>query len=567
MPDFSGVHGSSGATDKHRPAAVAGSLDPTLNERAEPPRGAAHGFFRGMSHGSLYRSAHGPLRGWWWTVCAAVSAMLMLIAFTVNTGGAASSAADGSRTVAIGLKLAPTNLDIRNQSGSALDQLLIGNVYEGLVARDESNAVIPAVAQSWDSSADGKTYTFHLHRGMRFSNGDALDANDVAWSITQLIQHRYQGADELKDVGSVRAVDSSTVTITLIEPYADLLWVLTGRPGLVFDRRARYDYATQAVGSGPYRIAAYMPGSSVTLEVNEAYWGEHRAKTDRIVVRYFADDTAAANALKSGDVQVLAPLTQTLTKPFVNDSARYQVKVGDGTDKYVLAFNMRGAKTSDKRVRQAIRYAIDHRQLIASRGGADVALGGPIPSLDPGHENLTSLYPHDVAKAKRLMREAGFDAAHPLRLTLTYASVYGGELGGQLRSQLKPIGIDLHVEVVEFTTWLQDVFTNHDYDLSLVDHNESHDFSSWSDPSYYFGYDNKAVQRLTAEANRAGNAAQHARLLAQAARIVSEDAPADWLFNYRITTVEAVGVQGFPINLNQTVMPLYDVMYTPTGTR
>ena len=99
------------------------------------------------------------------------------------------------------------------------------------------------------------------------------------------------------------------------------------------------------------------------------------------------------------------------------------------------------------------------------------------------------------------MSEAGYSESKPLQLSLTYANIYGTEIGDQLRSQLKKIGIDLKVNVVEFSTWLQDVYTNRNYDISLVDHNESHDFYQWADPTYYYNYDNKEVQTLYAKAS------------------------------------------------------------------
>ena len=332
---------------------------------------------------------------------------------------------------------------------------------------------------------------------------------------------------------------------------------------LVFDKDAKYDLKTQAVGSGPYTVAKFVENSSITLKANEKYWGKNKAKTPTVVVKYLADDNAAVNALKSGDVQVLAPITENLAEPFKSDSAKYTVKAGNGTDKFVLGFNnASGSKLADKRIRQAIRYAINHKELIASRGGADKALGGPIPSLDPGYEDLTNLYPYDQNKAKSLMAEAGYSTDKPLQLTLTYANIYGTELGDQLRSQLKPIGIDLKVNVVEFSTWLQDVYTNHTFDISLVDHNESHDFASWTDPTYYFGYDNKNVTKLYNEGVAATSDKERDAKFAAAAKLVSEDAPADWLFNYRITTATAKGVEGFPFDLNQTVLPLYNVTYT-----
>ena len=186
-----------------------------------------------------------------------------------------------------------------------------------------------------------------------------------------------------------------------------------------------------------------------------------------MVIRFLTDDNAAVNALKSGDVDVLSPVNATLAKSL--DASTYTVSAADGSDKFVLAFNCTNAKLKDKRVRQAIRYAINHKEIIASRGNVDYALGGPVPSVDPGYEDLTGLYPYNVDKAKELMKEAGYTTDKPLRLTLTYANTYGTELGDQLKSQLAKIGIDLKIDYVEFSTWLQNVHANGDYELSLVD--------------------------------------------------------------------------------------------------
>lgn len=545
-----GAHTGSGATGANgTESTTAATTDASLAARAKNPK------------------KNGPK---WWLISliAVIVAIAVVVgvtfAFSVNDDGRTdASGTTRADSVTIGLKLAPTNLDIRTTAGSALDQVLIGNVYEGIVARDSKNQVAPAIASSWEESKDGLTYTFHLNKNMTFSNGDKLDAEDVAWSINELIAKQYHDAEALAAVSKVEAKGADTVVMTLKTPNSNLLWTLTGRAGLVFDKDAKYDLKTQAIGSGPYTVSKFVENSSITLKANEKYWGKNKAKTPTVVIKYLADDNAAVNALKSGDVQVLAPITETLAEPFASDPDKYTVKAGNGTDKYVLAFNNAfGSKLADKRIRQAIRYAINHKEIIASRGGADKALGGPIPSLDPGYEDLTGLYPYDQDKAKSLMAEAGYSADKPLELSLTYANIYGTELGDQLRSQLKPIGIDLKVNVVEFSTWLQDVYTNHDFDISLVDHNESHDFYSWADPTYYFGYDNKDVQKLYNEGVAATSDKERDAKFAEAAKLISEDAPADWLFNYRVTTATAKGVEGFPFDLNQTVMPLYDVTYS-----
>ena len=548
MVQSNGAHGESDATEAdttiQEGAASGASTDASLNARVKQPD-SGH---------------HKPVI---WMIAVLVVVALIACIAVVNSRSRKTATPTQSDSVAIGIKLAPVSLDIRNQSGSALEQLLIGNVYEALVSRNSNNEVEPGLAKSWTISNDGLTYTFKLNEHMNFSNGDTLDATDVAWSINQLKAKQYYNSDQVENLKQASAPDATTVKLTLSRPDANMLWYLSGRPGLVFDKDARYDAKTTAVGSGPYVVKSFDSSSKLVLQANPKYWGSaHKARTTTVTVRFLPDDNAALNALTSGDVQVLSPVNANMTGK-LKSSGKYTVKATDGSDKFVLAFNCTGAKTADKRVRQAIRYAINHKEIIASRGGVDAALGGPIPSVDPGYEDLTGLYPYNPAKAKSLMQQAGYSTNHPLKLTLTYANVYGSELGEQLRSQLSHIGIDLNVNTVEFSTWLQDVHTNGDYDLSLVDHAESHDFYKWTQPDYYYHYDNAQVQALYAKALAATDEQDSAQYLKQAARIVSEDAPADWLFAYRVSVAQAKGVTGFPSRLTQSVLPLWKVAYTP----
>ena len=493
------------------------------------------------------RTSKSPRPNKWGIIIAAVVAIAIIVgAVAIFNGRNAQQSANKADTVTIGLKLAPPSLDIRRQSGSAIEQVLIGNVYEGLVSRDSDNAVQPGLAKSWDISTDGTTYTFHLNRNMTFSNGDVLDADDVAWSINQLKEKQYYNANQVESLSKAEALDANTVRITLSSPDSNLLWYLTGRPGLVFDKDATYT------------VESFDSASKMVLKANPKYWGTaHKPATQHVVIDFITDDNAAVNALKSGDVDVLSPVNATLAKSL--DTNTYHVSASDGSDKFVLAFNCANKKLADKRVRQAIRYGINHKEIIASRGGVDTALGGPIPSVDPGYEDLTGLYPYDVAKAKNLMAQAGYSTDHPLELTLTYANTYGTELGDQLKSQLAAIGIDLNINYVEFSTWLQDVHANGDYELSLVDHAESHDFYKWTTPEYYYHYDNRNVQALYAKALAATDEKESDEYLKQAAKTVSEDAPADWLFGYRVTVAYNKGIKGFPDKLSQTVLPLWQI--------
>ena len=121
---------------------------------------------------------------------------------------------------------------------------------------------------------------------------------------------------------------------------------------------------------------------------------------------------------------------------------------------------------------------------------------------------------------------------------------------------------NLNINYVEFSTWLQDVHANGDYELSLVDHAESHDFYSWTNPEYYFHYNSKKVQELYAKSLASTDSATSEKYLKQAARIVSEDAPADWLFGYRVTVARDKNLHGFPGKLTQILLPLWQVYKT-----
>ena len=406
MSSPTGAHGEADATkqeNEQQPQSTA-STDATLNARAKSSNGA---------------KSQGPKK-WLIALIAIIAAVAVIVAIAVTCGkndDANTSGVTKADTVTIGLKLAPVSLDIRHQSGSAIEQVLIGNVYEALLSRDSDNKVQPGLAKSWDISKDGKTYAFHLNQNMTFSNGDKLDADDVAWSINQLKEKQYYNANQVASLDKAEAVDANTVKLTLSTPDSNLLWYLTGRPGLVFDKNAKYNAKTEAVGSGPYTVESFDSASKMVLKANAKYWGTaHKPATQNVVIRFLTDDNAAVNALKSGDVDVLSPVNATLAKSL--DASTYTVSAADGSDKFVLAFNCTNDKLKDKRVRQAIRYGINHKEIIASRGNVDYALGGPIPSVDPGYEDLTGLYPYNVDKAKKLKKEAGLYhrqavAAHP----------------------------------------------------------------------------------------------------------------------------------------------------------
>ncbi|GAB2520831.1 ABC transporter substrate-binding protein [Paramicrobacterium agarici] len=474
-------------------------------------------------------------------VAIGIAAISALALSGCGSQGDEASGPDSEASVNVGLVLEPTDLDIRRTSGAALDQVLIDNVYEGLVSRTPTGEIVDTIAASHKVSDDGLTYTFDINDGITFHNGDELTVDDVVWSLTQVKDDpELRDHELLESVTEIAATDDDTVTLTLSEPDSNLLWNLSGRAGLVLDQDADNDISTTANGTGPFTLEEWKQGDSITLARNDDYWGD-AAKVAEVVFVYIGDTTAGVNAALAGDLDVLTAVDPNLRGQF--EGTEFTVHEGKTTDKYTLAFNNERKPLDDVRVRKALQLAVDHAAVIDAIGGAGVEMGGPIPPLDPGYEDLTSLRPYDPEEAKSLLAEAGVEG---LSLELTVPNIYGTTVANLLVSAYKEIGVELTVNSVEFSTWLNDVYTNHDYDLSFVDHLEPRDFGNWANPDYYFGYDNADVQKLYAESVRATDPETAEQKLADAARIVAEDHAADWLYDALTLTAIAEGITGFP---------------------
>lgn len=455
---------------------------------------------------------------------------------------------DPDASVSIRLVLEPSNLDIRQTAGVSLDQTLIDNVYQGLVSRTAEGEIVESLASAYEVSADGLTYTFDLREGVTFHDGQELTPQDVVWSLTTRQQSaEWADAARLANVASITA-EGQTITLTLTQPDSSLLWNLTGRAGIVLKEGDAVDYSTAANGTGPFALGDWRQGASLVLERNDAYWGD-AAQVAEVSFDFIPDNQAAVNAAAAGEVDVLTGVDANLTDQ-IEANGDFVVETGSATDKSVLAMNSTTGPLADERVREAIRRAIDHDAIVEAIGSGQT-LFGPIPQPDPGYEDLSDVVSYDPEAARALLADAD---AEDISLTLTIPSAYGITLSQVLVSNLADVGIDLNVDQVDFGTWLSDVYTNKDYELSVVNHAEPRDFENWADPDYYFTYDNPEVQELYAQSLAATDEADAAELLAEAARIVSEDHAADWLYNWSSVIAVATNVTGFPVdNVNSRI--------------
>lgn len=447
---------------------------------------------------------------------------------------------------------APQTLDIRKSAGKELDQALLGNVYETLVGRDQNNNLVPSVAEHWQVSKDGLTYTFDLHSDMRFSNGDAMDSSDVVYSLQQAIDGNYVDAGELAGIAKVRNPDPSTVVVTLSAPNPKLLRALSSRAGIVYDSSAKLDYAKQALGSGPFTVRDFEPGNAMKLVRNTLYWQQQSASA-QVRLRYFDTPKAMREAMRDGRIQMAVLRPGESPQPY-EGNRKYHVAKGNGTVKVMLALN-NGTNSifSDERARKAARLIVDTPSLVRHEPSASAPLGGPIGPLEPGYDDLNSLYEHDLSEGEN---DINYFSPEYLGTTTFLVPEEYSDLGNQIAKQFEPTRFSLSVQVVNDET-LRQRLTNGDYTMAITTMDGTDDAGQFADG--IFGYQNGDAQAMWRQAMAATNDADHQAGLRSYAKAVSQDAAAAWLYNESSTVVTGRKVIGAPGNMTDQLLPLRDL--------
>ena len=272
------------------------------------------------------------------------------VASTARSSGAGKS-------IVVGVGLEPSSLDIIHKSGAAIDQVLLDNVYETLLKTDKSQKIIPGIATE-SVSADAKTVTLKLQSGVKFSDGHVLTSADVVSSLQAFAAKDGTGATALSSISAVTAPDASTVQIALTAPDNDLLFNLTQREGAVIEANAT-NLDKAAVGTGPFTLKEWNTGTSISLVTNPTNWGK-KPSIAGVTFRYITDPNAAINAIKTGDLNILANASAELIDPLKSDS-NFVVTDGKSNGEFTLGFNNSKPALSDVRVRKAIREAIDKK--------------------------------------------------------------------------------------------------------------------------------------------------------------------------------------------------------------
>ncbi|MBS1709533.1 MAG: ABC transporter substrate-binding protein [Armatimonadetes bacterium] len=378
------------------------------------------------------------------------------------------------------IKSNPTTLDPAIvQDGDTID--ILQNVYEGLVGWDENNQPVGYLAEKWDVKDNGKTWVFHLRKGVKFSNGRELTADDVKFSIERACdpQMKSQTADaymndivgvtdmvngKAKGVAGVKVIDPSTVEIDLNQPTPYFLGRLTYIVSAVVPKESvpttEIKEVSQCVGTGPFKIKEFHPNQLLVLEANPGYWGT-KAKLSRIERPVIIDAQTRLNKYKNGELDMLLLERQDVNALKKDPVLGKEIVAYPRPSIYYVAMNqLVNPQFKDLRVRQAFAMGIDRDKIVNELlEGLNEKADSIVPPGVKGHRDKAAVYPYDVAKAKELLAQAGFPGGKGLPpFTLTFrdgqpdVKVVAEAVASQLNANL---GLDIKLQVMEWRAYLE----------------------------------------------------------------------------------------------------------------
>lgn len=466
------------------------------------------------------------------------------------------SRAPDPATLVMIIESSPTNLDPRvglDAQSERIDNLL----FDNLLARDQRLNVKPNLATHWETP-DPKTYIFHLQPGVHFSDGRPLTARDVKWSYDSLIEGKVRStkAAAYRYIDRIEAPDDGTVIFRLKEPWAALLWNLSGAMGIV-PYGSGEEVNRNPIGSGPFRFVSAELDKDVVLARNDNYWGE-KPSLGRVRFLVVPDTTTRALELRKGSADVaINALTPDMVMALGRDP-RLQVLRGPGTVLGYLAFNLRDPILKDARVRQAIAYALDRRPLIhymlrdAARPAASV-----LPPESWAYDGEVPRYAHDPERARQLLDAAGYPAKNGVRFHLamkTSTEESSRAMAAVFQQQLRAVGIALDIRSYEFATFFSDVTRGEFqvYSLRWVGGNEDPDifeyvFHSHGGANRQF-YRNPRVDALIDAARRETDQGARKEIYATLQQILAQDLPYIDLWYFDNVMVSSRRVRNLKLN-------------------
>jgi peptide/nickel transport system substrate-binding protein len=511
--------------------------------------------------------------------------LLAAVAAACALAIAPAAAQTPPEALVVGQIAEPQSLDPHAVTATNDFRILV-NMYDGLVRfADGTLQVEPALAESWEISEDGLTYTFSLRSGVTFHDGSPFDAEAVKFNFERMLdeEHPFHTTGPFplafffSAIETVEAVDETTVRFTLNEPFAPFLSNLAYPTGLMVSPAAveqhGADFGRNPSGTGAYRFAEWQSNQRVVITRNEDYWDGAPAP-EAVVFRPIVDANTRVAEMLSGGLDIMVEVPPDAIAQF-REAPDFEVYEQAGPHVWFLILNMREGPFADQRIRQAANYAVNKESLVTDvlQGTAEVSAGPIPPAFGWAYNEEVEPYPYDPDRARELLEEAGYDGEE-----ITFYVTEGGSgmldpvaMGTAIQADLAAVGMNVSIETYEWNTFLNEVnpglegkadmaqmawMTNDPDTLPFLTlRTEAFPENGGFNSGYY---SNEEVDAILSQARVSVETEERAALYQQVQEMVHEDAP--WLFvaNWVQGAVTTANVEGFDLQPSFFLM-LHDV--------
>jgi peptide/nickel transport system substrate-binding protein len=455
---------------------------------------------------------------------------LFVLAALLVLGGALGAAPQ--KVLKFALSGNPDTLDPHKTAGTLTFQTL-KSIYDTLVEPDMEGNIIPALASRWQISEDSLTWTFTLRRDVTFHNGDKLTSGDVKATLERVMD-KATASPKASDFAAIKSVETPndyTVVLRLSAPAVPLLATLASGWGAILPKsliEAGHDFASKPVGTGPFVLKEWVRDNKIVLQKNRSYWMKGLPKLDGVEFDIIPERAVQVQGLISGQIDA-TEMVDVEDLPALEASPKVKIEKMMTSLILVMGINCSRPPLDDLRVRQAINQAIDKQKVL------DVAYGGGAPIAtfmnygNAFYKDFTSLYPYDPDKARSLLAEAGVGKDTVLQMLVPNnypPHIKAAELYQQM---LEQVGLNVKLRLIDWSTWLSDVYTAAKYDLTVIGHTGKLDpdgtLGSYGTEKRYVRWVNPTAAGLIKTAAVTPNVAARKKLYDQALELMAREAP------------------------------------------
>lgn len=435
---------------------------------------------------------------------------------------------------------------------------IIANVMEGLLQVDTKGNLAPLLATEWELSPDGKVYTFSLKKGVKFHNGRDFTADDVKWTFDYILDknNKHTRAADFATLEKVEVVDPATVRFTLKQPTAGLLANLASVQNGMQAKEAFDPDGKKVVGTGPFKLAEWVPNQFVKLARWENYHEAGKPYLDEVVFRVIPDAAATLAALKAGQVDVVPRLDLAQVDDVKKDT-NLKLVTAPMNVVVISAFNTRKPPFDNLKVRQAVSMAVDRKAFIDFvMNGLGSPVGTFLSPTNPVYKDLTGMYKHDVAAAKKMLADAGHANGLSIKLRVPGNYFYGPRGAEVLKEQLAAVGIKAVIETMEWGRYLEDVYAKYNFDLTILGHTGRLDPEAMLNrfsKANYSGWESKELAAQLKAAAAEVDENKRKQMYQQMQELITSNAPAIFwadLHQFTGTRMDVSGWEIYPIYIS-----------------